>query len=208
EEVILKMIRRHESFRTSYELINGERVQRIHDNIDFHVELYSAGSGESIDAGPGEFSINAIFKHFIRPFSLESVPLIRVGLFTEPAPAAGYLMMVDVPHIASDGISQSIFIKDFMKIYDGEEPAPLNVQYKDYREWQERRVRSDEYKKQETFWLNTFNDTVPVLDLPTDFPRSRLDSFDGGHIRFHLSRDESEQLRKIVETRKVTLLMF
>ncbi|MCU0288009.1 MAG: amino acid adenylation domain-containing protein, partial [Acidobacteria bacterium] len=42
-QVVLKeLIRRHESFRTSFLLVKGEAVQRIHDDLEFQIEYFAA----------------------------------------------------------------------------------------------------------------------------------------------------------------------
>lgn len=53
EEVMNEVVRRHESFRTSFELVDGTPVQRILDTVDFAIpyhDLYDGGapgSGET-----------------------------------------------------------------------------------------------------------------------------------------------------------------
>jgi hypothetical protein len=47
ESVFRSLVARHESLRTSFELINGEVVQRIRKEVDFKIESKVLGSPET-----------------------------------------------------------------------------------------------------------------------------------------------------------------
>lgn len=70
EEAFHKLIQRHETLRTSFEMMNGEPVQRIHDEVEFAIE-YQQATGDT-----AEEQVNL----FVRPFDLSLAPLLRVGL--------------------------------------------------------------------------------------------------------------------------------
>ena len=80
-------------------------------------------------------NVDKIIKGFIMPFDLSQAPLIRVGLL-ETAPRE-FVLMVDMHHIITDGVSQGILVKDFMSLYNNEDLPELKLQYKDYSEWQQ-----------------------------------------------------------------------
>jgi fengycin family lipopeptide synthetase D len=85
EGVFKALIRRHESFRTSFHMLEGHPVQGIHDDVEFHID-YGEVSEETGAA--------AIFRGFVRPFDLEAAPLLRVNLVGSASqryyPDAGY----------------------------------------------------------------------------------------------------------------------
>ena len=68
------MIQRHESFRTSFEMVEGEPVQIVHEEFSFEVEYYEQKEANSKN------NINDTIKGFIRPFDLSKAPLLRIGI--------------------------------------------------------------------------------------------------------------------------------
>ncbi|MCP4152045.1 MAG: amino acid adenylation domain-containing protein, partial [bacterium] len=75
-ETIKKVMKRHESLRSSFHMLNEEPAQRIYNNdIEFQVESYT------ILEKCTEFKdVEEIINGFVRPFNLDKAPLFRVGL--------------------------------------------------------------------------------------------------------------------------------
>ncbi|WP_036633577.1 condensation domain-containing protein, partial [Paenibacillus massiliensis] len=82
-----------------------------------------------------------------------------------------YLLLLDMHHIVSDGVSMGVLTEEFVRLYDGEELQPLRLQYKDYAIWQQSQAQQAWMQRQEAYWLDTFRGELPVLDLRTDFAR-------------------------------------
>ena len=164
-EVFRKLIRRHESLRTSFHMIDKEPVQVIHDEVEFEIEW-----GESAAA---------LISSFIRPFDLSRAPLIRSGFIK--LPGGNHAWIIDIHHIVSDGTSQTILTEDFISLYQGYQLEPLRLRYKDFSQWQNHLVGTGERKKQEEYWLTLFSRSgaVPRLDLPTDYQRPTIFTFKG-----------------------------
>ncbi|MCP5054446.1 MAG: hypothetical protein GY940_45180, partial [bacterium] len=140
---------------------------------------------------------------FIRPFDLAEAPLIRAGLVAmEPS---RHLLMVDMHHIISDGVSHFILVRDFMALYQGKELPPVKVRYRDYAEWQNSHEQKEDIKKQREFWLHHFKGEIPVLDIPIDFPRGERQSFEGKTLDFRLHEDQPSALKDLASSEGVTL---
>ncbi|MCP5051187.1 MAG: hypothetical protein GY940_28740, partial [bacterium] len=60
EQTFRKLIARHDSLRTSFEMIGEEAVQKIHDEVELTIGHRSLVSGE-------EGSIETIIEDFVRP---------------------------------------------------------------------------------------------------------------------------------------------
>ncbi|MCX7923505.1 MAG: AMP-binding protein, partial [Clostridia bacterium] len=150
EEAFGKLARRHETLRTSFEMVDGEPVQKIHKDVELKVVHIEAG----------EQDIEAVAEGFIRPFDLGSAPLIRIGLVKLAEDR--HIMLFDMHHIISDGTSIGILVKEFVSLYGGDELPELTVQYKDFSAWQERILKGEENRKQEEYWLEQFEGEIPV----------------------------------------------
>ncbi|MCP4152292.1 MAG: amino acid adenylation domain-containing protein, partial [bacterium] len=212
-----QLILRHESFRTTVTMVNGSPVQKIYKNVEFEIEYYEVnnktGTGSELD----------IIDAFIRPFDLSQAPLLRAGLIkktdapldypkTQSPPTLQpkhpeYILLVDMHHIISDGTSHNIVEEDFMALYKGAILPPLNINYKDYAHWQNNQRETGSLKSQESFWLNRFKGEIPVLELPLDFARSKVQGFEGGTVRFILSPQQTLHLKETALQENATLYM-
>jgi len=209
-EIFRGLIQRHDSLRTSFISLDGPTVHKIHDRVDFEIEYYSPwGNGysslEDEDAA-FEAAINEAKNRFVRPFDLSGAPLLRVGLVK--IGETRHILMVDMHHIISDGVSHAILTRDFIDLYRGRKLLPLPLQYKDFTEWEYRRRESGQIKKQEEYWLNRFKGELPILTLPTDYPRPLARSFDdGGTIDFTLEKSITEKLHELVIKTDTTIFV-
>ncbi|MGY4761311.1 non-ribosomal peptide synthase/polyketide synthase [Paenibacillus caseinilyticus] len=194
ERALKGLVQRHEALRTSFAAEDGEIVQRIEREASFGVPARSYG----------EKPIEAIAADFVKPFELERAPLFRAEL----AEAGGrtYLLL-DMHHIISDGVSMGILVKDFVRLYNGEELEPLRIQYKDYAAWHNRRLKEGELAKQEAYWTAQFEDGVPVLRLPYDYERPALQSFEGERLHFTLGGEATQGLRVLAKEQEATMPM-
>ncbi|WP_281944493.1 non-ribosomal peptide synthetase, partial [Paenibacillus tyrfis] len=118
-----------------------------------------------------------------------------------------HLLLIDMHHIISDGVSMGILTKEFIRLYEGDQLPPLRIQYKDYAAWQQGEVHSRRLRKQEAYWLETFRGEIPVLDLPTDYKRPSIQSFKGNTLEFVLDKQMSEGLRQFAAQTGSTLFM-
>ncbi|MFC2140931.1 amino acid adenylation domain-containing protein [Acidobacteriota bacterium] len=197
ENSVKQLIKRHETLRTSFELRDEVPVQKVHKKVDFEIPLIKTQQ-EKIDE---------IIAAFIRPFDLSSAPLLRVQL--AEVGKEKYIIMYDIHHIISDGTSMGIFMNEFIYLYQGINFPGLRVQYKDFTAWQNRLLESDFIKSRQRCWLDVFSggSDIPVLNMPTDFPRPRTQSFAGDAIQFEFSQSLSGKLKEIALTQGATLYM-
>lgn len=195
QEIFNELIKRHESFRTSFEIVAAEPVQKVQRDMKFEIEFYHpTGSAEELIDG------------FVRPFDLSRAPLLRIGLI-QGNPEDKHLLMVDMHHIISDAVSFMVFIDEFMSLYEGEQVQPLKIQYKDFAQWQNRLLSSGEIKKQEKYWSERFSGDIPVLELPIDYPRPPVQRFEGQTITSEINETLTEKVRAIANKQEATLYM-
>jgi len=214
EEAFKQLVRRHESLRTSFHLIDGQPVQRVHDEAEFEMEYYGAGrraqsakhKAQGMEWNKERRAPDVIrYASFIRPFDLSKAPLLRAAVIKEAENK--YLLLLDIHHIAADGASTGIFINQFNSLYSGRELAPPALQYKDFAVWQKIFLQSDRVKREKTYWINRFPGEIPLLALPLDFPRPAIQSFAGHTLTFVIDSLLGDGLRRLAETNDATLFM-
>ncbi|MCP4146631.1 MAG: amino acid adenylation domain-containing protein, partial [bacterium] len=222
EETFGTLIARHESLRTTFEMkalirqrpgdSPGETFsagdfmeetpgQVIHPRVDFKIEYENITKSDRQPA-----IIHGAVKRLIRPFALSRAPLMRVGLIK--VEDKKHLLIVDIHHIISDGTSYHILVKEFLALFNGEEVPELRIQYKDYTQWKNSVEEKEALKKQEAYWLRQFENEIPVLNLPVDYPRPAAQGFEGSNINFEIAEEDTRSLEQYASKKEVTLFMI
>ncbi|MCY7855055.1 amino acid adenylation domain-containing protein, partial [Bacillus sonorensis] len=196
ETAFQALICRHETLRTSFELIDGEIVQHIHEDVPFALTVSQAEEAEA----------EAKISGFIRPFQLDQAPLVRAELVQ--LEEKRHLLLIDMHHIITDGSSTGIFIRDLAQLYQGAGLAAPRLHYKDFAVWQNDREQKGALKEQEQYWLDVFKGELPVLDLPYDFPRPAKRSFEGERVVFGIDKKLAGEIQKLLSASDTTLYMF
>jgi fengycin family lipopeptide synthetase D len=196
ENSFQSLINRHESLRTSFSIVNDEPVQIVHDHIAF--QLNNIKSNEE--------DIEILIKKFIRKFEIAEAPLFRAQVVD--VSAERHLIMFDMHHIIADGVSLDVFFNELWQIYNGHQFPELAIQYKDYAAWQQSFFTTGAIEPQKQFWKKQFEGTLPQLDLPTDFPRPLVQTFEGRNYQFDLDSYTVSRISAFISEKKVTLNMF
>ena len=215
ERAFNQLIQRHEVLRTSFEMEGKEVKQRVHRHVEMKVDFTDLSTEKDLTAAEADTKVNAFINGFVRPFDLSTVPIIRAGLLKTPFlpghnttgnPADNlFLLTVDTHHIISDGTSHDILLKEFEQLYGGAELPELNLQYRDFSQWQNRLVVSGGLKKQENYWLEKFKGDIPVMNMPLDFPRSSKITNKGADYHFNLAPEESKVLLELALEESTTI---
>ena len=209
ENAFASAIKRHESLRTVFDIQEGEPVQEIraYENLGFSL-VYTDMRGGKQNQERARLAIN---EEVGKAFDLVKGPLLRAGLIH--LDEGLYVLYFILPHIISDGWSMGILLKEFITLYSAHKEGkpdplpPLRIQYKDFCQWQGKIIDEKLLAKQENYWLQYFKETVPILDLPTDYPRPVFQSFNGGNINFELEEGELTRLKALSQQENVTLFM-
>jgi 3-oxoacyl-(acyl-carrier-protein) synthase/acyl carrier protein len=185
---------RHESLRTSFHEKNAQPVQVIHPEITFSLQHITHSKDPE-----------TIWASFLQPFNLTQAPLFRAGV--APLAPDKHLLLFDMHHIVSDGVSMGVFIDELVKLYQGATLPPLKIQYKDFVMWQQQLFDNGLLQQQENFWLQQFDSSLPILQFPTDKPRPATQSFTGNNLRFELSPTQVQSIQTLATTTGTTHFM-
>lgn len=190
EEVVNKVINRHEILRTAFINENGIIRQKINKNVSFRIDVME--DCVSIER----------LKQLAITFDLEQPPFIKIMI--GKLEDGKQVLMIGIHHIIIDGSSFHIFIQELAGVYNGLQLKPLQYQYKDYSDFTVRFKESDSFKQQEMYWINKFADGVPSLNLPTSFERKNTESRKGARYQFVIDSSLSEKIVHFAEQYETT----
>jgi amino acid adenylation domain-containing protein len=208
EDAFHTLIKRHESFRTSFEVRSGKPVQIIHEAVDFSIENMILDTQSPQHQTPNleqENQVKEIIKKFIKPFDINKAPLLRAALIR--LSQEKHVLLLDMHHIISDGVSMSILVREFARLYKGEKIAELHLQYKDFAQWQNRWLESTGMNQQAEYWSSRFEADIPVLNLPTDYPRPAVKSFAGKKVILEIDKELTDKITQMMAETETTLFI-
>lgn len=193
------IIDRHEILRTSFELVDEQLVQIIHDKVDFEIDYYYATMDE----------VNSVIDKFIKPFNLLKAPLMRVALIKSEGNKT--ILVIDMHHIISDGWSVAVLLQELFTIIEEKQLPEIKLQFKDFARWQNIMLKSENMETKKQYWINKLIDKnkeeVSVLNFPTDFKRPAKKSFNGGRIAILANKDIISKLNGVAMSNFTTLHM-
>ncbi len=199
------LVHRHEPLRTVFESRGGTAVQRV--LTEMPVQL------QQIDArGIGEAGVRKCLDELMHtPFDLAAGPLLSVSLLEKSAEE--HVLAIVMHHIISDGWSLGILFRDLAESYlarvqaRGAQLPALSIQYADYATWQHNALTGDELGRQLDYWVNQLEGIPSVLELPTDFPRPRIQTFNGNSLVQQLSTAQLTAIKSLAQEQGCTLFM-
>jgi non-ribosomal peptide synthetase component F/acyl carrier protein len=144
------------------------------------------------------------------PFDLSGDYMLRASLVK--AGKEAQVLVVTMHHIASDGWSASILVKEIIEIYEAftqqrEAKLPiLPVQYADYAVWQRNWLQGALLEEKLQYWKDKL-DGVSPLELPTDYVRPSVAGISGANMDFSIGKELSGQLQLLSHGQGATLYM-
>jgi non-ribosomal peptide synthetase component F/thioesterase domain-containing protein len=201
------LIDRHETLRTTFEVVNDELTQIISPASTFSLPVVVLPS--FAEAGREAKLEEVIREEAQRPFDLVRGPVFRARLFR--LGAEDNVLVVTIHHILADGWSHNVFQRELWTAYEAlsenREPplGPLAIQYSDFTAWQREWLASAEARDHLEFWTKVLSSPLPVLDYPTDRPPSSRPASRGALETLLLSRDLVDALKAASKTENVTM---
>ncbi|EWY37256.1 hypothetical protein N825_21235, partial [Skermanella stibiiresistens SB22] len=202
EAAISDIVARHSILRTQYQERDGEGFQVVAPAGPVAVDTRDWRDRPEDAAA----LISAIRDESARPFDLGASPLRAMAVRLAEARTA---IVLTIHHIAADAWSLGILSGDLLAAYRsrlaGAAPAwaPLPIDYADFAIWQRETHGPERIAGDLAYWRERLAG-LPVLDLPTDKPRPRLQSFNGALVPFTVPAATADRLRKLASTARTT----
>jgi fengycin family lipopeptide synthetase B len=204
-----EIVRRHESLRTVFSVLDGQAVQIVQAPEGWTWSLIDLSELE-----PGEREAEALKlakQDPACPFDLAHGPLLRTRLIC--LTPHEHILLLTMHHIVSDGWSLGVFIRELSTLYEafsGGQTSPLeelSIQYADYTQWQREQLSGAVLEQHLSYWRDELKGAPLVLELPTDRPRPNVQRTCGRSLPFAVSKKVSAELEVLSRRESTTLYM-
>ena len=210
KETLNEIVRRHESLRTTFSVIDGQPVQIV-GSAKPHVLLETDLRGMP-EAEREAHARRLASEEALRPFDLANGPMLRTKLLRLAEDE--YIFLLTMHHIVSDQWSAGIFFRELVTLYErfsSGDPTPLPdlpIQYADFALWQREWLQSGALDRQLAYWKEQLGGRPPVVELPTDYRRPPVQTLNGSHKSYELPRSLTESLLALSLQEGVTVFML
>ena len=201
---IQNIVQRHEVLRTVINEEEGKAYQKIKTAENWTIKKINAAEYDN-------HALHTLIKNLIdAPFNLSKDYMLRANLVT--LNQSEHLLVATIHHIASDGWSMSVIVKELIELYGANDEtrpvnlAPLKVQYADYALWQRKYLQGSVLDHKLNYWKNKLQGVAPLL-LPADYLRPPIKSNVGARAGFQVNKEITEQIKMLSQQQNATLFM-
>ncbi len=191
------IVARHEILRTTYDVRDGGPVGVLGPSRDLELKTVTVSSLDAVsDLAACEARVRFHLAHdpMIRPV------LARLG-------PNDHVLLLTRHHIASDGWSVEVLLRELATLYGGGAVQDLPVQYSDYARWQTERYASGVFEEELAYWKKQLAGSQSLLALPLDRPRPPRQTFRGARASFVLPQAIAGALNDLARREGATLFM-
>jgi amino acid adenylation domain-containing protein len=193
KRAVNNLVLRHEALRSTFSA-DGESLFTYKDfplALDLE-DLSGAGVNKREELS------NLIARALSIPLNLQEGPLFKV--FLHKLAETTHVFTIIKHHAICDGWSSGIILEDLSRMYNAyikQDTIELDKawQLSDYVRNEQAFKASAEYQRTEEYWLELYKGEAPVLDLPTDFPRTSPRSYKGMRLDFQLEKNILDQVK-------------
>lgn len=196
QAAIRQLIERHESLRTTFSGDGMTILIAKAVNFELPIRDLSALSPHDRDTEIDRYRQQAVST----PFDLQYGPLFRAQLLK--LADLEHLLLWDVHHLICDGWSLSILISELSAIYNSlHRGTAIDLEqseyFSEYTFAQRAQIGTPDAIATTDYWLQKFAQLPQVLDLPTDYPRPPVRTFNSSREYYTLPANLVTQIEKL-----------
>ncbi|GLF88084.1 hypothetical protein R51_31290 [Bacillus safensis] len=201
------LTKRHEALRAVFKSLGGRPVQLIREDLPPSVTV--ANFSLFNEKTRARRLKQLIQQEAERVYDLERGPLAQWTIVDMGK--GEYYLLCAQHHIISDAWSLSLLIQELEVAYDAlladETPQlpALEIEWTDYVHWENEQLKH--HQEDQTYWLNTLQGELPVLELPFDRPRPPVQTFNGATEQIVLNEPLIRRLQALSKQQGTTLFM-
>jgi len=203
QQVLQALVNRHLALQTTIELVDGELVQTVQATGAYHFHYHQAVEWSEQQLG------TAIKTAYEQPFDLTQGPVLRADLFQTAQQR--YILLLTMHHIFGDASSMNILGNELLTLYQAELSGKkanihsISSSYADFVRAETAMLNSPTGEELAQYWQHRLGDQSPILNLPTDYPRPAVQSYNGASVPFGLPAKLSKQIKQLAQQEKSTL---
>jgi len=197
------LVQRHPALRTRFAESHGQPVQEIPASV-----LPDIGVINLLGQSPEQVR-QAMQSAHRQPFDLQHGALSRLRVFI--CGEQDTLVLWTVHHLVSDAWSQWMLLDELLSAYAalcrGQQPllAPLSASFADFVREEEAFLASAAGQRQRDFWKHRLADREVRLNLPLDYPRPAVQTFNGASVAIQCGAELSEGIKALAQREGVTV---
>lgn len=194
---LARLVERHAVLRTFFvpDETTGQPFQCVSAVGDVHFEQHAVA----------ELLREQVEELYRRPFDLMKGPLFRTDLLTQAAD--DHILLLCFHHIICDAWAIWVIVDELGRMLaDDAVTLEPPTQFEAFVTWQAERVEQPELW---AYWCNRLAGPLPVLDLPTDRPRSGLETAGrGASYFFKIDQELQTMIKRAAQDAGVTPFVF
>ena len=209
ERALNELLRRHESLRTAFKVIEGAPAQIVRPYEPYRLGMEDLSGYTDAER---EIRTREIFRREARhPIDITVGPLWRNCLIREDDER--HILVFTLHHIISDGWTANVAFGEIVALYNAflagaESPLPEpGIQYVDFSSWQKGLFDGDTLAPHVAYWKQQLAGAPDRLRLPADFPRPPVASYNGDMVLLELPQPVVAALRAFCEHERATPFM-
>ena len=211
-QALKQIVARHEPLRTVFAQ-DSKGVLQVQDSDETFELIEDDLSHPNTTDAEQQHRINELAANDAQQVFDLSHDLMLRARYLRTSPHSGVLLF-NMHHIASDGWSIALLVREFIQLYDGYRQGqtphlnPLPIQYADYAHWQRHWLTGDALASEVAYWQQQLAELPAVHSLTLDAARPEYQSFNGALHHFSVSSTRLEQLKQIALDHDITLFML
>ncbi|SMF97565.1 amino acid adenylation domain-containing protein [Methylomagnum ishizawai] len=205
ERALRVLLARHEVLRTVYRAEGEDIIQTVlaPESLRDDFALIDATAWEEDELR------RDMERRAADPFDLAAGPIARTTLYR--LGVDHHALLFSVHHIAVDLWAVLLLLEELRAHYEALragraiDSALPRVGYRDFASWQRHYPESAAGQAEWDYWRIQLADDLPILELPTDFPRPTLPSYRGGSCTLRIDTELADRLRALAQRRGATV---
>ncbi len=210
ERALGEVLRRHESYRTTFPTVDGRPVQVVHPMTPYQLPVIDLSTKATRESAMAAYQAWCK-EEFQHRFDLSRLPLVRWTLFRFSDDE--HILIHMEHHTVHDGWSFNMFMLDLVALYrafvNGQaSPLPeIPVQFAEFATWQHEWMQGAVAERQLAYWRKQLATIPPLLELPTKGARPAAQTFRGASLRPEVPLPLCNRLRALSRAERGTLFM-